>query len=308
MLSINSFFLIVNPNAGTGNFQKSWQRIQECLNKQEVDYSFSFTQYPKHEILLVEEAIQQGFRNIISVGGDGTLHHVLNGMMRQRYIKSSEIKLGVIPLGTGNDWIKTYHIPKDINQAVKIIKKLYTDYQDVGYIQLEDSSDEYFINMAGIGYDGYVVNKLNTLKKFGSIAYLLSGLQGLLFYKKSNYHIEINNERVEEKCLMILFGICQYSGGGMQITKESDPKDGLLDVTIAKNFSFLDLILNLPKLYNGKIVEHPKVDNFKATSVKIIEKSKSKSFVEADGELIGKGSLEVSMIPKAIQIIVPPIE
>ena len=303
MFHVNSFFLVVNPNSGTDNFQKSWRRIQECLREQEVDYSFSFTQYPKHEILLVEEAIQQGFRNIISVGGDGTLHHVLNGMMRQRYTKSSEIKLGVIPLGTGNDWIKTYGIPKDISQAIQIIKIGQTDFQDVGCIQLENSTKEYFINMAGIGYDGYVVNKLNKLKRFGSIGYLLSGLQGLLFYKKSNYTIEINNQRVEEKCLMILFGICQYSGGGMQMTKDSNPKDGLLDITIAKNFSLFDLVLNLPKLYNGKIVDHKKVENFKATSIKITERPDQKSHVEADGELIGKGSLEVSILPMTIQII-----
>jgi YegS/Rv2252/BmrU family lipid kinase len=299
----NSWFLIVNPNSGTGNFQNSWKTIQECLNEQEVNYSYSFTQYPKHEIQLVEEAIQQGFRKIISVGGDGTLHHVLNGMMRQRYTNSSEIKLGVIPLGTGNDWIKTYDIPTDIKKAIQIVMNEQTDFQDVGLIEFEESKKEYFINMAGIGYDGYVVNKLRALKKFGSIAYLLSGLQGLLFYKKSNYRIEINNQRVEEKCLMVLFGICQYSGGGMQMTRDPNPKDGLLDVTIAKNFSFFDLILNLPKLYNGKIVNHQKVENFKVSSLRITDKSKLTSYIEADGELIGKGSLMVSILPKAIQVI-----
>lgn len=305
MLHSESWFLIVNPNSGTGNFQNSWKTIQECLNEQEVDYSFSFTQYPKHEIHLVKEAIQQGFRKIISVGGDGTLHHVLNGMMRQRYINSSEIKIGVIPLGTGNDWIKTYKIPTDIRQAIQIIKKENIDFQDVGLIKFEDSKQEYFINIAGIGYDGYVVKKLKALKKLGSIAYLLSGLQGLLFYKKSNYVIEINDQRVEEKCLMILFGICRYSGGGMQMIKDPNPKDGLLDVTISKNFSFFDLILNLPKLYNGKIVFHQKVENFKVSSFRITEKSKGKSYIEADGELIGAGSLEVSILPKVIQIIIP---
>jgi YegS/Rv2252/BmrU family lipid kinase len=304
MSNIDSWFLIVNPNSGTRNFQKSWKHIQKTLFIQNIDYSFYFTQYSKHEILLTEEAIQQGYRKIISVGGDGTLHHVVNGIMQQIYTNSSEIKLGVIPMGTGNDWIKTYAIPKNIEQAIQIINEEQTDIQDIGMIELEDSSKEYFINMAGIGYDGYVVNKLHTLKKFGFIAYLLSGLQGLLFYKKSNYSVKINNERIEEKCLMILFGICRYSGGGMQMTKESDPKDGLLDITIAKNFSFLDLVLNLPKLYNGKIVAHEKVDNFKATSVKIIVKSKPKSYIEADGELIGTGSLKVSVIPNAIQVIV----
>jgi len=300
-----SWFLIVNPNSGTSNFQNSWKTIQECLSEQEVDYFFSFTQYPKHEIILVEEAIQQGFRKIISVGGDGTLHHVLNGMMRQRYINSSEIKLGVIPLGTGNDWIKTYKIPNDIKNAIQIIKEEYTDLQDVGLIKFKDSKEEYFINMAGIGYDGYVINKLKALKKLGSIAYLLSGLQGLLFYKKSSYVIEINEQRVEEKCLMILFGICQFSGGGMQMTKDPNPKDGLLDVTIAKNFSLFDLVFNLPKLYNRQIVNHQKVENFKVSSLRITEKSQPRSYIEADGELIGAGSLEVSILPKVIQIVIP---
>ena len=299
----SSWYLIVNPNSGTKNFQKSWNRIQYCLKRQEIDYSFSFTQYPKHEILLVEEAIQQGFRKIISVGGDGTLHHVLNGMMGQRYTKSSEIKLGVIPLGTGNDWIKTYDIPNSIEGSIQLIKEEYTDFQDVGLIKYDNSKETYFINIAGIGYDGYVVKKLHSLKKLGSIAYLISGLQGLLFYKKSNYTIEINNKRIEETCLMILFGICQYSGGGMQMTQHPNPKDGLLDVTIAKNFSFWDLILNLPKLYNGNIVNHQKVENFKVTSLKITEQSSQNSFIEADGELIGKGSLEVIILPEAIQIV-----
>ena len=102
---------------------------------------------------------------------------------------------------------------------------------------------------------------------------------------------------------MILFGICQYSGGGMQMTKDANPNDGLLDVTIAKNFSFFDLVFNLPKLYNGQIVHHKKVETYKAQQLDIIEHNSKKSFIEADGELIGKGSLKASIIPQAIQII-----
>ncbi len=304
MSNIDSWFLVLNPNSGTQHFQKSWKRIQETLFIQNIDFSFYFTQYSKHEILLVEDAIQQGYRKIISVGGDGTLHHVVNEIMQQRYKNSSEIKLGVIPMGTGNDWIKTYGIPKNIEQAIQIIKAEHTDLQDIGMIELEDSSKEYFLNMAGIGYDGYVVSKLKSSKKLGSIAYVISGLQGLLFYRKSWYAFLIDGNKREEKCLMILFGICKYSGGGVQMTKNPNPKNGLLDITLVKKISFFDLVLNLPKLYNGKIVYHKKVENFKSTSLKIIEKSENKSFIEADGELIGIGSLEVSVIPKAIQIIV----
>ena len=301
----NSWFLIVNPNAGNTNFSKSWNRIQDLLITKEIHFSFAFTQYTRHELILVDEAIKQGFRKIISVGGDGTLHHVVNGIMTQRYTKTSDIKLGVIPLGTGNDWIKTYNIPKDLEKAIDIIKKEHTYLQDIGCVTLSNNSKEYFNNVAGIGYDGYVVNKLKSLKKLGSIAYILSGLYGLFFYKKSNYNILINNKVIHEKCLMVLFGICQYSGGGMQMTKEPKPNDGLLDITIAKNFSFFDLIINLPKLYNGKIVHHKKVATYKTKHIEILDSTKQQSIVEGDGELLGTGSVKVSIIHKAIQFVVP---
>lgn len=104
---------------------------------------------------------------------------------------------------------------------------------------------------------------------------------------------------------MVLFGICQYSGGGMQMTKEPKPNDGLLDITIANNFSFFDLIINLPKLYNGKIVHHKKVVTYKAKYIEIIDSTKQQSIVEGDGELLGTGSVKVSILPQAIQFVVP---
>tara|TARA_R110000787_G_scaffold17133_4_gene54050 strand:- start:1728 stop:2666 length:939 start_codon:yes stop_codon:yes gene_type:complete len=300
----NSWFLIVNPTSGNTNFKKSWNRIQDLLKTKEIHFSFAFTQYTKHELILVDEAIKQGYRKFISVGGDGTLHHVVNGIMMQRYTNSSNIKLAVIPLGTGNDWIKTYNIPNSIENSIEIIQKEASFLQDIGCLELPNNRIEYFNNIAGIGYDGYVVKKLKSLKMFGGIAYLLAGLSGLFFYKKSSYQISIQNEILEDKCLMVLFGICQFSGGGMQMTKDPKPNDGLLDITIAKNFSFFDLIFNLPKLYNGKIVHHKKVATYKVNQLGIKDASKQ-SIIEADGEMIGSGSLKVSIIKKVIQFVIP---
>ena len=109
---------------------------RSVLKLKNINFSYSFTEYRKHEVILVDKAIKQGYRNIISVGGDGTLHHVVNGIMKQRYIKTSKIKLGVIPLGTGNDWIKTYGIPLSIKKSINIIISNKTIYQDIGYINL----------------------------------------------------------------------------------------------------------------------------------------------------------------------------
>ena len=296
-----SWFLIVNPSAGNTNFRKSWICIQSLLKTKEIFFSFAFTQYTKHELVLVDEAIKQGYRNFISVGGDGTLHHVVNGIMMQRYTKTSNIKLGVIPLGTGNDWIRTYKIPNSIEKAINVIVNDTVIFQDIGCITLASGKKEYFNNLAGIGYDGYVVKNLKYLKKIGSIAFLLSGLYSLLSYRKKKYSITIGDETLKEECLMIIFGICKYSGGGLRVTKYPNPTDGLLDITIVKKFSFFNLLFNLPKLYNGNIVHHKKVDNYKVKELNIINDN---SIIEADGEIVGTGSLKVHIIPNAIQFLI----
>mgnify|MGYP000618840307 CR=1 FL=1 len=298
-----SWFIIVNPSSGNRNISEQWEEIQQLLKTKKIDFSFAFTQFSKHEIELVDKAIQNGFRNIISIGGDGTLHHVVNGIMQQRYVKTSDITIAVIPQGTGNDWIKTYNIPNDIEKAIEIISKKKTILQDIGVLETENNIVSYFNNVAGLGYDGYIVNKLKTLKRFGSIAYLLSGLAGLLFYKKSVFKIIFDDKTIETKCLMTIFGLCKFSGGGMQFTKDVNSSDGLFDITIAKNLNLFDLVFNLPKLYSGKIVHHKKVETYKTKEIRVIPQT-TKPFIQADGELIGTGKVSVKIIEKAIKFII----
>ena len=300
-----NWFLIVNPTSGNGKSKKNWSKISDELVKQNISFSFAFTEYSKHEEVLVKNAIKNGFSKIISVGGDGTLHHVVNGIMKQKLVKTNSIQLAVIPIGTGNDWVKTYNIPTKIENSIAIISKEKTILQDIGKLETENNNITYFNNVAGIGYDGYVASKLKKLKRFGGIAYLLSGLYGLLFYKKSKFIIEMNNKIIKEKCLMVVFGICRFSGGGMQFTKDVHTTDGLLDITIAKNLSLVDMILNLPKLYNGNIVHHKKVETYKTDFIKIFpNKTLIKPFIQADGEIINTGSLSVSIRKKAIRFVI----
>jgi len=297
------WFIIVNPSSGNRNTSQQWEEIQQLLNTKKIDFSFVFTQFSKHEIELVDKAILDGFRNIISIGGDGTLHHVVNGIMRQRYVKTSDITIAVIPQGTGNDWIKTYNIPNDVEKAIEIISKKKTILQDIGVLETENKTVSYFNNVAGLGYDGYIVNKLKTLKRFGSIAYLLSGLAGLLLYKKSVFKIIFDDRILETNCLMTIFGLCKFSGGGMQFTKDVNSTDGLFDITIAKNLNLFDLVFNLPKLYSGKIVDHKKIETYKTKEITVIPQT-TKPFIQADGELIGTGKVSVKIIEKAINFIV----
>lgn len=300
---LNSWYLVVNSTSGNSNFETKWLKIQQLLITNTIDFSYGFTNYSKHEIELVQNAIQKGFRNIISVGGDGTLHHVVNGIMTQRYVKTSDITVGVIPLGTGNDWIKTYNIPNNIEKAIDLILLKHTILQDIGTLKLKNTATIYFNNMAGIGFDGYVANTLKKLKKFGSIAYLLSGLFGLFFYKKPKLLIEFDTYKITTNSLMTLFGICRYSGGGMQLTKNTHHNNGLLDITIVKHINLLDLLIHLPKLYNGGIVNHSKVTTYTTKKIKVTSLDKL-ALIQAEGEIIGSNFIEVSIIPKALQFII----
>lgn len=299
----HSWFIIANPTSGNRNFSKNWKRIEQSLIAKNIKYSYAFTQFSKNEIEMVATAIKNGFRNFIAVGGDGTLHHVVNGIMLQRYVKTSDITIGVIPLGTGNDWIKTYNIPLNIEKSIEIIQKKKTVLQDIGVLEDSNNKITYFNNVAGLGYDGYIVKKLETLKKIGSFSYLIAGIQGLFFYKKSTFTILFDDKQIEEKSLMSIIGICKFSGGGMQFTKDVNPSNGLFDITIIKNLHFFEILYNLPKLYSGNIVNHKKVNTFTTKEIKILPKN-SNTFIQADGELIGTGKMTAKIIEKAIQFVV----
>ena len=301
----NHWFVIINPNAGNKKRSKYWSEIRGYLNDFSIEYKHAFTEYKTHEEKLVQQVIDKGFRKFIVVGGDGTLHHVVNGIMKQKTIDSTSITVGIIPIGTGNDWIKTYRIPKNMKKAIQCIANNRVTHQDIGVIK-SGNTRRYFNNVGGIGYDAYVVKKVNRLKKLGSIAYLLAGIYGLVFYKKSKFIIRIRQQEIEAVCLMTIIGICQYSGGGMKFTEHVDPSDGLLDITVAKHMNLLDLLLHLPKLYTGEIVNHHKVDTYKTDEITITPVNSSPN-IQADGELISKGTLTVQIKKKAIQFVVNSI-
>ncbi|PWH83905.1 hypothetical protein DIS18_04955 [Algibacter marinivivus] len=295
-----TWFVIVNPTSGNGSSKKYWPEIKGLLEKNLFVFEFAFTAHSKHSIQLVHDAIQKKVRNFICIGGDGTLHNIVNGIMTQNKVPTCEINVGVIPIGTGNDWVKTHHIPKDFEAAIQIIKKGNLASQDIGRISVNGfETPVFFNNLAGIGFDGFVVSKVEKYKHIGALAYLYGTIVSLFSFKNFKSTVTVNSEIISGKTLMILIGLCKYSGGGMQLTERPDPFDGLLDVTIAQDLNKFEIIKNLPKLFNGTITKYKKVRTFKASSVTIQINEKNWPYIQADGELIGKGNIEVSIIKKA---------
>jgi len=307
MANFKKWFVIINPTSGNGTIKQNWPKIKHLLKAYQFDYNYAFTEYPGHSSLLLQQALEKKVTDIISIGGDGTLHNIVNGIMTQNMVHSSSINVGVIPIGTGNDWVKTHGIPNNIEKAVQIMANGNIKLQDIGKIEFtgDKKTSVYFNNLAGVGFDGYVVSRVKKFKHLGAVAYALGALAGIFRFKNFQSKTTLNSEEISSETLMILIGLCNFSGGGMQLTKTPNPFDGLFDISIAQNFSKFDIIKNMASLFNGKIVSFKKVVSLKTASIQVKIDQNELPYIQADGELIGKGNFKAVIIPKSFSFYCP---
>lgn len=300
---LKSWYTIFNPTSGGGVSEKKLSLILSYLDKNNIPFKLTETQYPHHEDILVEKAIIQGYSRFICIGGDGTIHHMINGIMKQQHLDTSKIQVAVIPTGTGNDWIKNYQIPKDPKKAIKLIKKNRSIIQDIGKINLlNENKIAYFNNAAGIGFDAFVVKNLSSYKKFGSLAYIVAALSCFKSFKNNTLSYSIDSVKHKSNVFMFSIGICKYAGAGMQLTDFKNHKNGFFDFTIIKSISFLNVIKQILKLYTGKIST---VKEAHCSHIQKLKLEKNNSFyIQADGELIGQGEVSIELLPNAIRFIV----
>jgi YegS/Rv2252/BmrU family lipid kinase len=301
------WLVIVNPNAGNGKGKHDWDLISDFLKKEGISYEVKFTGHKNQAIHFTIDGIDSGFRNIITVGGDGTLNEVVNGVFLNKVCPSTDVLIGFIPVGTGNDWGRMFGIPLNYEKAIKIICENKQMLQDAGRVTFFDKSEEkerFFINIAGLGFESVVVQKTNYQKdrgRSGKLLYLYNLLTSLLSYKNTKAEVIIDGVRHEAEIFSLNVGNGRYCGGGMRQTPHALPDDGLLDVTIINGIGKFEIIRNLKILYDGSILNHPKIDGYKCKNVKV--SSDSAIFVEADGESLGHTPAEFSIVPASIRII-----
>ncbi len=305
----NQWFIIVNPKANGGKLENQWERIQRCLNNNHIDFFVKKTTHPNHATELAKEAIRNGCRKIIAVGGDGTGNEVANGILQQKIISSAEITFALLPVGTGNDWIKTHKIPKHLDTWIKMLKNGKTTFQDAGLVQClfnKKRIERYFINVAGMAYDAFGV-QLSEGKnwRFPKIQYLLNALSGLFKYKIHRAKLIFDEQEVIDFFYIINVGVCKYSGGGMQLVPHAIPNDGKFALTFARKLSKLAVILNTYRFYNASLLQHSKVEGFLTKKIRVETMDNEPTGVEVDGEYIGETPVEFSISPKALKILVP---
>ncbi len=301
------WLVIINPNAGKRKGLRDWSQIAGWLNHFKFNYHSVFTAFPRHAIDLTKDFIEKGYTRIIVVGGDGTMNEVVNGIFQQQRFKTTEISLGMITVGTGNDWGRMFGIPKDYKEAIQVLLQNKTFIQDAGMVEYKRntaSENRYFVNIAGLGFDAEVVRKTNRLKekgKGGPLLYLVNIFSSLVNYKFVNAVISVDGTDIENEILSINVGICKYNGGGMITVPGAIPDDGLFDLTVINRMSRPDIIMSLRRLYDGTINKHPRVDSFTGKSIRV--ESADRIMLETDGESLGHTPLEFNIIPKSVKII-----
>lgn len=307
---VDNWMAIVNPNAGIGRGKKDWEQIKGLLLEKKISFDTQFTTHKEHAISITTRFIKKGYRKFIVVGGDGTLNEVVNGIFFQKNVATVEFTIGMIPIGTGNDWCRTFKIPFDYEKAIKVIDKGTTFVQDVGkvnYFSSTTSKRRYFVNVAGIGYDAVVAAKTNKDKELGRggpLTYLKNLFTSLLFFKHSETEITIDGqpEIRKNKTFSLSVGICKYNGGGMKQLPNAIPDDGLLDMTHIKKLGKFTVLKEVKNLYDGSFINHPKVETLTGRTFHI--ESNPAITLEADGESLGHSPFTFEIIPGSLRIVV----
>lgn len=307
MDKLKEWLVIVNPNAGAGKCLHDWPVIEKLLDSASFSFHKVFTDRKLHAIILSKNFINKGYKKIIVVGGDGTMNEVINGIFRQKKFETDEITLGMIPVGTGNDWGRMFGISSVYSDAIRTLLQSKTFVQDAGkanYHKNNKIHNRYFVNIAGLGFDAMVVKKANKLKNKGKSnpsLYLLNIFTCLFKYKPSLASIEIDGVGYSKEIFSLSLGICRYNGGGMLRLPNAIPDDGLFDITLIKKIGRIDVMRNIKRLYDGTIIKHPKVETFRGSNIRVT--SKSKIFLETDGENLGHSPIEFTLIPGSIKVI-----
>lgn len=292
---VSSLHLIWNPVAGNGAAVGVFQLVADTLAERGIPFSAEKTSYVGHATELAKEAVKNGAERVVVLGGDGTIREVSTALAY------TDVKLGIISCGTGNDIIRALKIPKDPLAALEIILDSEAKHMDAAM-----ANDMLYFNVAGFGFDVDVLRYVEIYKKRmknGSLAYLRGLLMALLRLNFRKTKFTWPEGSMEADVLIIAAGNGTHFGGGMMVTPHADPFDGLLDICVITNISKLKAYLILPKFMKGEHLTTKYVTYFKTTELTAV--CEPASLLDVDGEMIPGTPVTFKIIPKALWVIVP---
>jgi diacylglycerol kinase (ATP) len=302
--------VIINPVALRGGSLEFWKEISTLLVNQGLSFKEWHTTSKNDATNIAQNLIKDGAASIVVVGGDGTLNEVVNGIM-QCGEQAKNVTLAVLPAGTGNDWSRTHRFPKKMNEIASMFLSGAVIGHDIGVVKPisnRELASRYFINIAGLGFDAAVIERVHRARKFKvakGMVYVKHLILSLLNYQSVNCKLVFDHEEVNKPVFSIAAGICKYNGNGMMPVPMADPTDGLLDVVVIEKMKTWQLLTQIPALFKGTYIKHPKVSHYRVKAMSVFPESLF--LAEVEGELIGEGSFCIEIAPQKINVLVPSL-
>ncbi|MBQ8081136.1 MAG: diacylglycerol kinase family lipid kinase [Clostridia bacterium] len=288
---MESIAVVCNPIAGNGLSLTASAAVQTSLKGRDIPFTYLQSEHPRHATELAKQAALSGAATCIAIGGDGTLLEVAQGLY------GTETALGIIPAGTGNDFIKTIGTPKETEKALDAILTLPPRKTDIVTL-----NDRVFLNETGTGFDVMVLDYAEKAKKYvkGLLPYLYGVLKTIFHYSGIHLTYQADDGKPVEKDILVLgAGNGRFIGGGIPIAPEAIPDDGLLDLVIVEEMRKLRMLSVLPGLMQGKILSFKETTFTRIRSLLIEGKGLR---INIDGEIIPLDRAEITVRPGALLV------
>ncbi|UUF12904.1 MULTISPECIES: diacylglycerol/lipid kinase family protein [Flavobacterium] len=286
---------IINPISGSGKHNLSASYILSQFPKDKYKIEVDYTNQKKHAIELTKTAIAQNPDYIIACGGDGTINEVASSLI------GTSIKLGIVPVGSGNGLASNLNIPRDFDKAIAIIKKGHATAMDVGQV-----NDKYFFSNMGIGIDALIIKKYERAGKRTLPAYIKAAMSSSLEFKTQKTIVHFDNQMLEINPLMLFISNSNEMGYNMSLTPKASLQDGLLDMIVIPKLSFLEKIMLGFNVLRNSIEKFKKAQHFLVKEIQI--EMPSKIFIDSqiDGEQhnLKTNKLNIKILPGALNVLV----
>lgn len=287
---------IVNPSAGGKDgkkIKKALPKIEKYLTDKNEKYIIHMTKNPRQATALTDSLIKNGATKIVVVGGDGTLHEVLNG-----FSEFDKVSLGIIPCGTGNDFVSALKLPMDPIKALEVV--LYGEAKYTDFMQMPTVRG---FNIIGMGIDVDVLKRYSRLKKKTKFKYTWCLIKTLFAFDYVKFDAEIDGVKNTYTSFMACIANGHRYGGGIPVCPVADPTDNKLDFVAVKEMKKLKLIKAFIKLKKGKVLDLPEATHLNMQKVKIFPEGHYT--VNVDGELYDDIPFEVQIVSNKLRIYRP---
>lgn len=292
---------VVNPAAGRGTAEAQWRRIRDDLHRLGVNADTLVTSAPGDAETRSRRARLEGFRTFVAVGGDGTVHEVVNGLFDGNGFPR-DLRLAVVPAGTGMDFARNVGAKRGHAAAVERVIRGRELCLDVGLVPREG---RVFVNFMETGLGAAVVARVSQMgdRWPGRLSFFAAALSAAVTESNIRVRVETGGDFVYEgPAVSVVAANGRYFGGGMKIAPAARMDDGLLDLLILGDLGKLEFARQIWKIYPGKHVSHPKVVHLRASAVTVT--TRDESLLDLDGELRGKGSCSATVLPRALTVLV----